>query len=280
MNYYKSITQILSLLFLFIVSSCNIEPFEGEVPEETVETLPSTCEEAALNTSEAGIAFGLVTPTDSNYAELCVAYKGALEAQITVCGDEGGAFQTLIDSIGDCGEDTSEGEEETEVDIRAFMTANINGEQYDDMKPNSYLFFPGGVSVNGFFTRSDDDYLVMQGNSGYKNPTFIDVTDQEINLKIPSAKWKEGTYVLYDDLNDIFEGVCYYTFFTHNNPDNIRKIDKAGEIVISKFSLDEKIIEGTFEFEYTLFNETDSTEEGPFTVTGTFDYSLDDEYFD
>ncbi len=144
------------------------------------------------------------------------------------------------------------------------------------MKPNGYLFFPGGASVNDSFTRSDDDYLVIQGNSGYKNPTTISLTDREINLKIPSIYWKEGTYVLYD----VFEGVCYYTFFGIDRDANISVVDKVGEITISKFSLEDKIIEGTFKFEYILVNDDDDSEEGPFQVTGTFDYSLDDEFFD
>ena len=55
--------------------------------------------------------------------------------------------------------------------------------------------------------------------------------------------------------------------------------DQVGEIIITKFSLLEKIIQGTFEFEYKLIGV--DSEEGPFKVTGTFIYSLDDdEYFD
>ena len=279
MNYIKSIAQILSILLLSIATSCNIEPFEGEVPEESNNPSPaSSCEEAIQNTAEAGTEFTSISSSDANYSKLCNAYKKTLEDQVAVCGDEGGVLQTIIDSIGDCeGDDGSIG---GGTEIRAFMTANINGEQYNDMKPNSYLFFPGGVSVNDFFTRVDDDYLVMQGNSGYTNPTTINLTDREINLKIPSVNWKEGTYPLYDDNNDIFEGVCYYTFFGLNYIDDKDTRDLTGEIIISKFNLVEKVIEGTFEFEYMLINEVDNSEEGPFRVTGTFDYSLDDEFFD
>lgn len=282
MNSYKSVAKVLSIAFLFIASSCNIEPFEGDIPEEIEDTLPSSCEEAAINTGNAALAFGAVSTTDSNYSILCSAYKNALQDQVVVCGDEGDVFQTLIDSIGDCGEDDGEGDDdgEEEVEIRAFMTANINGVQYNDMKPNGYLFFPGGAWVNGFIVRDDTDYLVIQGNSGYQNPTFIAVTDREINLKIPSVFWKEGTYDLYDDYNDVFEGVCYFTYFSHDTPDGFSKVDKQGEIIISKFSLEERVIEGTFEFEYTIRDNSDYSEGEAYKVTGTFDYSLDDEFFD
>lgn len=274
----------LFLLIFLLSNSCNIEKIDGELSEQInddkdspIEEEPATtCEEAILNATNLASSFA--TATESNYIEMCNAYKTVLQQQIDLCGDDGGTLQFVLDNIGDCNPIAIGGGNET--DVRAFMTANINGDQYDDMKPNSYLFFPGGVSVNGFFTRDDDDYLVMQGNSGYKNPTFIDVADREINLKIPKANWKEGTYVLYDDLNDVFEGVCYYTFFAFNQPGSIIQIDHVGEITISKFSLEEKLIEGTFKFEYSLLDENTEEQEGPFKVTGTFDYSLDDEYFD
>lgn len=277
-----SVSRYLFLFFisLCILNSCNVEPFEGETQEQIDNNKPTSCEEAVLKTAEASQAFVNTSSTSSNYAELCNTYKTALEDQIESCGDEGGVIQTIIDSL-TCGTSTGGGPVVL-VEPRAFMTAVINGEAYDDMKPNSYLLFPGGVGVNGFFTRSDDDYISIKGTNGYRNPATVASTDREIDLYIPSVFWKEGTYPMYDiDDNDTFEGVCYYDFIDASTftGDFQNKIN-TGEIIITKFSLTERIITGTFSFQYKLVNENDNSEQGPFDVTGTFDYSLDDEFFD
>ncbi|GGD08264.1 hypothetical protein [Hyunsoonleella pacifica] len=269
---------LLSLCLTFTFVSCNIEPFDGEIPEQTNTNLPSSCDEATLNTANAAQAFAEASSSSENYSDLCSAYKAALEHQIELCGDDDGVFQTLINSL-NCGDGNSGGETPS-VTVRAFMTANINGQEYNDMKPNGYLFFPGGVSVNDFLSRPDDDYILIQGNSGYTKPTILADTDREINLRIPKPLWKEGSYVLYDEFNDVFEGVCFYTFFGLNKAGEVSTKELPGEIVISKFDLDERVITGTFKFEYILVYEDGTPDEGPYEVTGTFDYSLDDEFFD
>lgn len=261
-----------------IILSCNIEPYGGDITEDSIDTLPTTCEEAATNTSNAALNFANAATSDSNYHELCSAYKNALQNQLTICGDQTGTFQSLIDALGDCeGDDGTGGNTNS---VHAFMTANIDGTQYNDMKPNGYLFFPGGVTVNDYFSRSDDDYILIQGNNNYKNPSSTgSAVTREINLRLPSINWKEGTFALYDEYNDVFEGVCFYTFIRFDYPENIEKKDLVGEIIVSKFSLEERIIQGTFEFKYMLIDKNDNSESGPFNVTGTFDYTLDDEFF-
>ena len=102
MNISKHFYFLAFTFALLTFNSCNIEPFEGETSEEPNSQLPSTCEEAAQNTVDAALAYGNISPTDSDFANVCSAYKKALEDQVSVCGDQGGAFQTLIDSLGDC----------------------------------------------------------------------------------------------------------------------------------------------------------------------------------
>lgn len=282
MNYFKTLFPILGILLLTIVSSCNIEPYEGEIQDQIDDDKldkPDSCVEATQNTADAGAVFIGASSGDANYFELCNAYKTALEYQIELCGDQGGVLQIIIDNL-DCGEDNGDDGDTPPASIKAFMTANINGLEYNDMKPNGYLFFPSGVSINDFFSRADEDYILIQGNNEYQNPTLITDTGREINLRVPKSLWKEGTFTLYDDLNDIDEGVCFYTFFGLNKPGDVFTKELPGEIIITKFDLDERIIQGTFEFEYMMVKESDDSEEGPFKVTGTFDYSLDDEYFD
>ena len=56
---------------------------------------------------------------------------------------------------------------------------------------------------------------------------------------------------------------------------------EGGTITITEFNLSERVIRGTFEFEYTRYFVDTDIETGPFQcINGTFDYSLDDEYFD
>ncbi|WP_298238189.1 hypothetical protein [uncultured Algibacter sp.] len=98
MIFTKQFYFFIGIFLLFLITGCNIEPFEGEIPENPN---PVSCPEALQNTTEAVLAFN--NATVENYAELCANYKAALEAQIAICGDEGGAFQLVIDGLGDCG---------------------------------------------------------------------------------------------------------------------------------------------------------------------------------
>jgi hypothetical protein len=62
----------------------------------------SSCLEATQDANIAGQNFAATDPTMPEYTDLCNAYKNALTAQITACGDSSGALQTIIDSLGDC----------------------------------------------------------------------------------------------------------------------------------------------------------------------------------
>lgn len=274
----KSSKTLFLLAFLITVScivlSCNIEPYEGEVPEENIEL---SCEEAIQNTTIAATNFATAS-NNTDYFELCNAYKKALEDQIVSCGDEGGNLQLVLDAIGDC--EGAVGNPFPGTNENALMTAIINGEAFNDLKPNAYLFFGEAIGFNGFFSRSDDDYIELQGNSTYTTPTLIEANTIEINIFIPSAYWKTGTFVMYDENTDVATPEIYYTFLTFDRPNNIDQEEITGEIIINKFSREDRVIQGTFEFEYKLINTDDNSEEGPFTVTGTFDYALDHETFD
>ena len=53
--------------------------------------------------------FNGVALDDPSYPTICNAYKVALQQQIAACGDQSGALQALINSLGDCGGDMPEG---------------------------------------------------------------------------------------------------------------------------------------------------------------------------
>ncbi|HEX9600561.1 MAG TPA: hypothetical protein VF985_03640, partial [Mariniflexile sp.] len=243
MRFYKTILSITILLFTVLITSCNIEPYEGDILDDS--NLSITCDEAIQNTADA--ITNLSKATESNYVEKCNAYKKALQDQIVVCGDTDGTIQMVINSL-DCGEDNQQNDCESittnvnnakiafdtandlnyaercvayktvlqskiiacgdtdgniqsivnnlgdcsiegveNTDGHAFMTANINGVQFNDLKPNSYLLFHEAIGFNGFFSRSDDDYIELQGNNTYTSPTTIEENTKEINIFIPSA---------------------------------------------------------------------------------------------
>jgi hypothetical protein len=181
---FKMHTRFLVLLFLTTFLSCNIEPFDGEIIDQS-NSLPANCENAVGVATVAAVNYINATPTDANFSELCVAYRMALENQLTLCGDQGGEFQLLIDNLGDC-----EGGEENVAQQRAFMTANIAGEQFDDLKPNGYNILNKAVGVVTF-SGSDVNYLRIQSNSEYQS-LVVSGNAKEITLFIPETIWKEG----------------------------------------------------------------------------------------
>ncbi|NNK81702.1 MAG: hypothetical protein HKO92_01135, partial [Flavobacteriaceae bacterium] len=89
---------LLSSIIILSAFTCENEPLEGDFGTDD----NISCEQAILNTIEAATNFALVSESDSNYTQLCVAYKNALEAQIIACGDEDGSLQTLVTSLGSC----------------------------------------------------------------------------------------------------------------------------------------------------------------------------------
>ena len=96
------------LLCCFIILSaftCENEPLEGEFGVNN----SISCEIATQNLLTAVENFASATPTDSNYTQLCLAYKQALQDQILACGDDG-TLQDVVDSLGDCGDDTQPNE--------------------------------------------------------------------------------------------------------------------------------------------------------------------------
>lgn len=94
--------KILALLCVFLLCSafqCDDEPLEGDFVAEA----EAACQEAALNTAEAALAF--LGAGDATYTEICNAYKTAIEAQIIACGDEDGSLLAIIEDLGDCTQD-------------------------------------------------------------------------------------------------------------------------------------------------------------------------------
>ena len=94
--------KILGLLCVFLLCSafqCDDEPLEGEFITDEA----AACEAAIIDTAEAALEF--LGAGNDTFTDICSAYKTALEAQITACGDEDGSLQAIIDQLGDCSVD-------------------------------------------------------------------------------------------------------------------------------------------------------------------------------
>src|SRR5690606_5825744 len=90
----KKLSLLLSVFILLTAFTCENEPLEGDFVTDEPNV---TCEQALMNTATAALNF--VSATESNYNQLCVAYRNALEDQIDACGDTDGSLQAAIDSL-------------------------------------------------------------------------------------------------------------------------------------------------------------------------------------
>ncbi len=153
----------------------------------------------------------------------------------------------------------------------AIMTANVNGVQYNLMQP--YLYSYTGVDVrveNEGAGPGKPVYLKIQGDTS--NVTGVTT---EINLYIPDDKWHPGTYSLIETFDLMESRDCQAKLilpYIGGSPD--LALVTGGSITITEFNYASRRIKGTF-------NMTYRTDNGNFQVTnGTFNYGLDDDYFD
>jgi len=91
----KKALLFFPIFILLTAFNCENEPLEGEFQTEA-----TVCFDTTQELSIASANF--VNAIDSNYEELCNAYKIALQNQISACGDDNGSIQTIINSLGDC----------------------------------------------------------------------------------------------------------------------------------------------------------------------------------
>jgi hypothetical protein len=262
----KNINLIFCLVILCLSFNCSSNSSDDDDD-------PNNCTEATQQVSTALENF--TDANELNYTERCTAYKTALQNLQQQCGDESGDIQDLIDNLEDCSNDTNPST------IEALMTANLDGEQFDNMKPNGFNLFNSAIGIETYSYANDDTYIRIQGNSTYQNITPTEFT-KEITISIPESSWSVGTYnladgVVYDDNGVIptpHYGIVYF-----NNDGYTQAFENEGTITITEFNLVDRVIRGTFEFTYVRSGNNE--EIGPFDCTnGTFDYSLDDEYFD
>jgi hypothetical protein len=160
-----------------------------------------------------------------------------------------------------------------------FMNANVNGVQYNQMKP--FFYNITGVQVGVDYNSNVADgfkLLKIQGNS---DPFNTSTNGVEINLYLSQEYWQTGTFVLksgYDE-SDLASDYPYVDILVEESGDVIYENEIPGTITILEFNSTTKRIKGTFSFTY-MRSDGNGNITGPFNVTnGEFDFPLKDEVF-
>ena len=160
-----------------------------------------------------------------------------------------------------------------------FMSGNVNGFQYSNLRPMDYFDTTSNESKVEVYSLNalTHNYLLLQGS----NVTAGGTTNAEsilINVRIPQSQWAVGTYELHDAKTTIMNGnnSCVQIFEIGRGV-KTQSIE-GGTITITEFNLVTRRIKGFFSFTYSTVSNTSI--EGPFTVSGgTFNYQLDAPYF-
>lgn len=150
----------------------------------------------------------------------------------------------------------------------ALMTANINGVQFNNMQPFWYASNQIDVSIidtiNTFYLEIEGSENPSPGNSA---------TRRTINLYIPQNKWVVGNYsfMLNDGYFDASINACQAKIVTNGT---VQKVT-SGSIAVTEFNTVTKRIKGTFSFGYITSVSSPVYQ----VLNGTFNYALDDPYF-
>ena len=163
--------------------------------------------------------------------------------------------------------------------IVGYMNANVNGVQYNQMKPAFYTItgLAIGVSINSNIA-NNFKLIKIQGNS---DPFLTTTSGVEINLFLSQQYWTPGTYVLKSG-NTIIDGpedYPYVDLIIQESGTSIIENEIPGTITLLEFSSVTRKVKGTFSFTYNTSSNGNPIG-GPFTVTnGEFEFSLKDEVF-
>ncbi|MBQ0785978.1 MAG: hypothetical protein KBT69_00650 [Oceanihabitans sp.] len=99
MKSLKIVSIFILSLFVFTITSCDDEPLEGEFVTDDGGS-GVTCVEATQSLATASATYGTTATDDVSYSVVCNAYAVALQNMIDACGDDTGAIQTLLESLG------------------------------------------------------------------------------------------------------------------------------------------------------------------------------------
>ena len=153
----------------------------------------------------------------------------------------------------------------------ALMTANINGVQYDTMKP--YLYDQTGIDVQVLNNNAQvgaPRYLKIQGVTSDNLNSLT-----EISLYIPNNHWAVGTYPLTEKTNLTTSLLSQAQVDLPNVAGSPIATITAGSFTITEFNITTRRIKGTFTLSYTTNTSPGTTFQ---ITTGTINYGLDASY--
>ncbi|MBL0013301.1 MAG: hypothetical protein IPP30_05910 [Flavobacterium sp.] len=157
----------------------------------------------------------------------------------------------------------------------ALMTANIAGVPYNTMVPYLYSVTGNDITVlNGNPTVGQFTYVQVQGVT-----SDIVANSYQLNLYIPSNLWSPGTYNLSDAIDFETADYCQLLLLTNYGAAEVtNNVLISGSVTITEFNEVTRRIKGTFSFRYE--KSVDGVVAGEYEVSnGTFNYALDDPYF-
>ncbi|WP_400075698.1 hypothetical protein [Winogradskyella sp. R77965] len=176
----KKIVALFCLFSAFIIFTCDNEPYEDGLEELNTNT---NCDAQTI-TSNAESVYNL----DPTIVQACIAYRTALENQVTECGDPNGELQDIIEELGHCGLISAEILRVTIGDFNAVFTTQIitfeNGiitVEGISSGGNYSVFFQvpeGQVGIDEFqnfkIRINDTDYFPSYpGNNNFTSNTLI-----------------------------------------------------------------------------------------------------------
>ncbi len=153
----------------------------------------------------------------------------------------------------------------------AIMTANIDGVQFNNMKP--YLYDQTGIDVqvlNNSAPIGAPRYLKIQGVTSDVLSTLT-----EISLYIPNNHWAVGTYPLTEKTNITTSLLSQAQVDLPNTTGAPIATITAGSFTITEFNITTRRIKGTFTLSYQKSTTPGITYQ---ITTGTIDYGLDATY--
>lgn len=159
----------------------------------------------------------------------------------------------------------------------ALMTANIDGVQYNVLRPFFYQVLGNDINVeNDGAEPGVPRFIKLQGTD---NTTTVNTSNsREINLYIPDTMWTPGTYPLHWE-SGFEDPLCWVRFIIFSEPDIDARITE-GSLTVTEFNRTTKRIKGTFQFTYEKIDDEGDVIGIARVTNGTFNYGLDDPYFD
>lgn len=286
---------LMSLITLFFLQGCSTDSASSDETNNQTATLPVVTTSSFTNyltanpksggniSSDGGspvIARGIVWGTTTNPTILDSKTLDGMGIGTFVSTMTGLSPNTkyYVRAYATNSKGTSYGNEKTITTVNfnadltpALMTANIDGIQFNNLTP--YLYSSTGQDVTVQNNGAPAGYPRFLRIQGDRNINFYDSNYRQINLHIPDDKWKVGTYDLYERY-DLYEGTaCQGTILLPFSEPSATIT--SGKVTVTEFNLTTKRIKGTFSFSYKKSGSSTIYE----VTNGTFNYGLDDDYF-